>query len=94
MIISFKDKETQRIWVGFYSKKLPFEIQRTSKRKLIHIHSAIKIDDLRAPIGNRLEKLKGERKKQYSIIINDRWRICFNWKDGNAYDVEIVDYHN
>jgi proteic killer suppression protein len=93
MIISIKDKETEKIWNGNFSKKFPAEIQKTAKRKLIHIHSAIKIDDLRVPPGNRLHQLKDDRSGQYSISINDQWRICFTWDQGNAFDVEITDYH-
>ena len=66
---------------------------RVALRKLLILHAASSLDDLKVPLGNRLEKLKGDRKRQYSIRINDRWRVCFRWKDGDAYDVEIVDYH-
>lgn len=68
-------------------------MQKTAKRKLLHIHSAINLNDLKIPPGNRLHKLIGDRKEQYSISINDQWRICFVWKDNNAYEVEIADYH-
>jgi toxin HigB-1 len=94
MIISFACKKTETIFLGTVSKKLPGDIQRTALRKLLIIEAAISIEDLRIPPGNRLEKLSGDRDGQYSIRINDRWRICFNWTDeGNAQDVEIVDYH-
>lgn len=93
MIKSFADKETRKIWNRAYSKKLPDDIQQRSRRKLILIDSAAVIDDLRVPPGNRLEKLKGTRGGQHSIRINQQWRICFTWQDGDAYDVEIVDYH-
>ncbi len=93
MIIGFNEKETEKIWNGNYSKKLPFDIQRTARRKLIMIHSAINLNDLRILPGNRLHSLDGDRKGQYSIRINDQWRICFKWENGNAYDVEITDYH-
>ena len=93
MIIGFNEKETEKIWNGNYSKKLPFDIQRTARRKLIMIHSAINLNDLRILPGNRLHSLDGDRKGQYSIRINDQWRICFKWKNGNAYDVEITNYH-
>lgn len=93
MILSFKDKETEKIWNGFYSKKLPANIQKTARRKLIHIHSVIDLNDLKIPPGNRLHPLKGDRKGQYSISINDQYRICFKWVNQNAIDVEIVDYH-
>ena len=68
-------------------------IERVARRKLLYLHRAIKLQDLRVPPGNRLEALKGSRKGQYSIRINDQWRICFRWKNGDALDVEIVDYH-
>ena len=93
MIISFKDKETEKVWNGFYSKKYPVSIQKTAKRKLIHIHSVIDLNDLKIPPGNRLHALEGDRKGQYSISINDQYRICFKWKNQNAIEVEIVDYH-
>ncbi|MFM7783982.1 MAG: type II toxin-antitoxin system RelE/ParE family toxin [Gammaproteobacteria bacterium] len=70
-----------------------FKIERPARRKLLFLHRALRLDDLRVPPGNRLEALKGERKGQYSIRINDQWRICFRWEDGDAFDVEIVDYH-
>jgi toxin HigB-1 len=94
MIISFACKETETIFLGTVSKKLPGDIQRTALRKLLIIEAAISIEDLRIPPGNRLEKLSGDRDGQYSIRINDQWRICFNSTDqGNAQDVEIIDYH-
>ncbi|MCP4156432.1 MAG: hypothetical protein GY757_52450 [bacterium] len=93
MIATIKDKETENIWNGNYSKKIPTDIQRTARRKLILIHSAININDLRVPPGNRLHALSGNMEGYYSIRINDQWRICFKWDSGNAYEVEIVDYH-
>jgi len=93
MIVSISDKETEKIWNGEYSRKFPVEIQKTARRKLIHIHSAITLNDLRVPPGNRLHALEGTRVGQHSIWINDQWRICFKWKEGHAYEVEIVDYH-
>ena len=93
MIASFKDNDTEKIWNGEYSRKFHIDMQKTARRKLIHIHSAINLNDLRVPPGNRLHALEGKRKGQYSIRINDQWRICFIWQEGNAYDVEIVDYH-
>ena len=93
MIESFKDKETRRIFNREVSRKLPRDIQQIALRKLRMLHRAISLDDLRSPPANRLEKLKGDRAGQYSIRINDQWRICFEWQDGDAYDVEIVDYH-
>ena len=93
MIKTFAGIHTEKIWNGKCVKTFPTDIQRTMKRKLVHIHSAVSLNDLTIPPGNRLEKLKGNRKDLYSIRINDQWRICFKWFDGNAYDVEIVDYH-
>jgi toxin HigB-1 len=94
MIISFACKETETIFNGNVSKKLPGDIQRTALRKLLIIEAAISIEDLRIPPGNRLEKLVGDRDGQYSIRVNEQWRICFVWTDeGNAQDLEIVDYH-
>lgn len=93
MIKSFKDKETQKIFDLEGSGKLPVEIQKTALRKLKYIHSAGNLTDLRVPPGNRLEKLKGNRSGQYSIRINNQWRICFKWLDNHAYHVEITDYH-
>lgn len=93
MIESFKDKETQKIWEEIYSKSFPKDIQRIGLRKLILIHRAKDINDLMVPPGNRLEQLSGDRKGQYSIRINDQWRICFFWNSGAASEVEITDYH-
>lgn len=93
MIISFGNKETEKIWTGIVSKKLPREIQETARRKLRMIHNSINIIDLRIPPANRLEKLKGDLEEFYSIRINDQWRIVFHWQNGNALEVEIVDYH-
>ena len=93
MIQSFKCKETEKIWNQEYSKKFSEDIQRVALRKLFMIQRAKELKDLLAPPANRLEKLKGDRKNQYSIRINDQYRICFRWEDTNAFDVEIVDYH-
>lgn len=93
MIQSFKCKETEKIWNQEYSKKFSEDIQRVALRKLFMIQRAKELKDLLAPPANRLEKLKGDRKDQYSIRINDQYRICFQWEDSNAYNVEIVDYH-
>ncbi|RMG42900.1 MAG: type II toxin-antitoxin system RelE/ParE family toxin [Candidatus Dadabacteria bacterium] len=92
MIKSFKCKETEKIFRRKGSKRFK-SVQKVALRKLLLLEGAGRIDDLRVPPGNRLERLKGARKGQYSIRINDRWRICFRWADGNSYDVEIVDYH-
>jgi len=94
MIQSFSSKETEKIFLGQISKKLPLEIQRTARRKLIYLDDAEDLQDLQAPSGNRLEKLKGDRAGQYSIRINDQWRICFEWAENKARNVEIVDYHS
>jgi len=93
MIESFKSKETEKIWNGTVSKKLPYEIQNRAWDKLKQLHASITMEDLKNPPSNHLEALKGNRKGQYSIRINNQWRICFTWKNGNAYEVEIVDYH-
>ena len=93
MIKSFKDRETEKIFNLEFSKKLPNEIQRMTARKLKIIHSAGTIESLSVPPGNRLESLKGVRLGQYSIRINQQWRICFKWNERDAYDVEITDYH-
>jgi len=93
MIVSFKDKETEKIWKGIVSKKLPREIQEVARRKLRMINNSIDVDDLRIPPANRLEKLKGNLKDYFSIRINNRWRVIFIWESGNAIDVQIVDYH-
>ena len=93
MIISFKDKETEKIWNQQYSKKLPRHIQRIGLRKLIIINRAKNLDDLKIPPGNKLEKLTGDRQDQFSIRINDQWRIVFKWLDDDAHDIAIVDYH-
>lgn len=93
MIKSFKCKETEKIYYREYSKKLPHSIQRTALRKLWIIDAANNLEDLAIPPSNRLEKLKGKREGQYSIRINDQWRICFEFYQGNVYNLEIVDYH-
>lgn len=93
MIESFASKEAERIFQGQVSRKLPLEIQRVARRRLLYLEDAENIQDLRAPAGNQLEKLKGDRAGQYSIRINDQWRICFEWADNKANNVEIVDYH-
>lgn len=93
MIKSFKSKEAKRIWDGQVSKKFPRDIQDRALRKLRQLDAALTLDDLKNPPGNNLENLKGDRKEQKSIRINDQWRICFVWKNGEVHDVEIVDYH-
>ncbi len=93
MIKTFVDKETQQLFEKRTARKLPADILRVALRKLLQLNAAVELDFLRIPPGNRLEALKGNRASQYSIRINDQWRICFKWRDGDAYDVEIVDYH-
>ena len=93
MIRAFKDKEAEKVFNGLFSKKLPQDIQRIAERKLILLHRSVTLNDLRVPPSNRLEALKGNREGQYSIRINDRWRICFEWREDGVYNVEIVDYH-
>lgn len=93
MIESFASDETKKIFLGNTSTKLPKDIQRTARRKLLYLDDADDLQDLLAPPGNRLEKLKGDRAGQYSIRINDQWRICFDWAGNKAQNVEIVDYH-
>jgi len=93
MIRSFASKETERLFRRQFSKKLPQDIQRRARIKLEILDAIERIDDLRIPPSNRLEKLSGDRDGQYSIHINEQWRICFEWHDGDAYQVEIIDYH-
>jgi len=93
VIESFASDETEKIFRGKTSTKLPKDIQRTARRKLLYLDGAVDLQDLLAPPGNRLEKLKGDRAGQHSIRINDQWRICFKWSDNKAQNVEIVDYH-
>jgi len=93
MIRSFKSKETEKIFLRTRSKKLPGDIQQIALRKLRMLHRSKSLQDLRVPPSNRLERLRGNRVGQYSIRINDQWRICFRWSRGDAFDVEIVDYH-
>ena len=93
MIRSFADPETERIWNGGRSRKLPPDMQQRAFRKLGFIDAAFNYEDLQNPSSNRLHTLKDDRAGQLSIFINKKWRICFVWKDGDAYDVEITDYH-
>ncbi|WP_369942010.1 type II toxin-antitoxin system RelE/ParE family toxin [Xanthomonas medicagonis] len=93
MIRNFVDKEAEKIWQGTSSRRLPADIQVVARRKLRMLNSTTTLDDLRIPPANRLEALKGSRKGQYSIRINDQWRVCFHWRDGDALDVDIVDHH-
>jgi proteic killer suppression protein len=93
MIRDFADKEAEKIWHGHGSRRLPAAIQAVARRKLRMLNNAISLNDLRVPPANRLEALKGQRRGQHSIRINNQWRICFRWKNHDAYGVEIVDYH-
>ena len=93
MIRSFACRETERLFNDETSRRLPAQIQRVARRKLLLLHQARRLDDLRVPPGNRLEALKGDRAGQQSIRINDQWRICFRFVDRDAYDVEVCDYH-
>jgi len=93
MIRSFADKRTAALFAGHVVKGLPPQIQKRARAKLLALDAAATLDDLRIPPGNRLEALKGNRKGQHSIRVNNQWRICFVWRAGNAWNVEIVDYH-
>ena len=93
MIKTFADKRTQGLYVSGRAKRFPQELARRAARKLEYVDLATSLDDLKVPPGNRLHRLEGDRKGQYSISINDPWRICFRFVDGDAYDVEVCDYH-
>ena len=93
VIRSFRSDLAERIWHGEVVRRLPFDIQATARRKLRMLNNAQSLVDLRVPPGNRLEALRADRAGQHSIRINDQWRICFVWRDGDAFEVEIVDYH-
>lgn len=93
MIRSFACKETERLFRDEPSWRLPHQIQRVARRKLLLLHQARSLNDLRVPYGHHLEALQDDRQGQHSIRVNDQWRICFRWHEGSAYDVEIVDYH-
>jgi proteic killer suppression protein len=94
MIKSFQDRDTELLFQGQKPRRLPQDIWRRGTRKLLILHAATELGELRVAPGNRLEKLKGDRSAQHSIRINDQWRICFEWREGNAYQVEITDYHS
>jgi proteic killer suppression protein len=94
MIKSFRDAETAKVFERQFSRRLPSDIQGVALRKLRMLANATDLADLRSPPGNRLEKLAGERAGQYSIRINDQWRVCFRWRSGDAHEVEICDYHS
>ena len=93
MIQTFADRETERLFNRERVKRFPLSVQRPALRKLLVLDAADALDDLRNPPGNRLEKLHGQRVGQYSIRVNEQWRICFRWDSGDAYEVEITDYH-
>jgi len=93
VILSFACAETQRIFRVELSRRFPQDIQRNARRKLLALHASTELRQMAVPPGNRLEALKGGRKGQHSIRVNDQWRICFRWHEGNAYEVEMVDYH-
>lgn len=93
MIRSFADRDTERIWHEQYIESVDRTVQRATLRKLELIHAAKDVQDLRVPPGNRLERLAGDRRGQHSVRVNAQWRICFVWREGDAEDVELVDYH-
>lgn len=93
MIRFFACKETEKLFHGRFSTRLPQDVQRIAQRKLKQLNAAATLDFIRVPPGNRLEQLSGNRAGQWSIRINDQWRICFRWEDGNVFDAEITDYH-
>jgi toxin HigB-1 len=93
MIKSFKDSRTEKLSRGVVEKTIPFDVARRAVNKLFLIATVTRLEDLRVPPGNQLEALRGDRKGQHSIRVNQQWRICFAWRDGDAFDVEFVDYH-
>lgn len=93
MIKSFADRNTLRLFGREHVQRFPQNLHRVMLRKLVALDATAALEDLRIPPGNRLERLKGKRLGQHSIRVNDQWRVCFKWKDGDAFDVEIVDYH-
>lgn len=93
MIATFRDSDTDRLFRDGVARRLPANVQKVALRKLTMLHAAAELVDLLAPPSNRLERLRGDRQGQYSIRVNDQWRVCFRWHKGNAYDVEIADYH-
>lgn len=93
MIQSFADQETEKLFNGSRSRKFPVELQKRAKMRLDRLDAATDLSDLRVPPSHRLEKLSGDRAGQYSVRVNEQWRVCFSWRGGDAYDVEIVDYH-
>ena len=93
MIASFRDKETERLWLSGWSRRLPADLQRRAFKKLAILNAAVTLDNLKVPPGNQLEALRGSRAGQHSIRVNNQYRAGFVWRDGNAFEVEIVDYH-
>lgn len=93
MIRSFRDAETRKVFDRQRSRRLPLDVQRRAYRKLLLLDAAESLDDLKVPPGNRLERLRRDRAGEHSIRINDQWRVCFKWKDGDAHEVEVCDYH-
>ncbi len=93
MIASFRDKETERLWQSGWNRRLPAALQRRAFKKLAILSAAVTLDNLKVPPGNQLEALRGDRAGQHSIRVNDQYRVCFVWRAGNAFEVEIVDYH-
>lgn len=93
MIVSFRDKETERLWQSGRSRRLPSDLRLRAFKKLAILNAAVTLDNLKVPPGNQMEALRGNRTGQHSIRINDQYRVCFVWRDGSAFEVEIVDYH-
>jgi proteic killer suppression protein len=93
MIASFRDKETEKLWRSGRSRRLPADLELRAFKKLAVLNAAVTLDNLKVPPGNQLEALRGNRAGRHSIRVNDQYRICFVWRDGNAFEVEIVDYH-
>jgi proteic killer suppression protein len=93
MIVSFRAKETERLWQSGRSRRLPSDLQLRAFKKLAILNAAVTLDNLKVPPGNQLEALRGSRAGQHSIRVNDQYRVCFVWRDGNAFEVEIADYH-
>lgn len=93
MIRSFGNRAAEAAWQRRFAKGIPNDIMRVANRKLIQLHNASSLDDLRSPPGNRLEALSGDRRGHHSIRINDQWRVCFRWSKGDAFDIEVIDYH-
>jgi proteic killer suppression protein len=93
MIVSFRDKETEKLWQSGRSRRLPTDLQLRAFKKLSILNAVVTLDNLKVPPGNQLEALRGNRAGQHSIRVNDQYRVCFVWRDGNAFEAEIVDYH-